>query len=96
MDQRDESFLVELERRERRLHRVADALAGDLPNEDISNFRSLVDAGEPGVALENLCSQIFEYDVTITSAVYNEIIALGRAMKLDESWWSILSVHEEE
>jgi hypothetical protein len=28
-------------------------------------MRELVDAGEPGIALENLCTQLYEYDVSV-------------------------------
>ena len=38
------------------------AFEGQLPAEQLKDMRELVLAGEPGVALENLCTQAFEYD----------------------------------
>ncbi len=50
----------------------------------------LTEAGEPGIALENLCTQLFEYDVTITVSIQERLAMLGRAMGLEESQWNKL------
>lgn len=38
-----------------------------LPGEDVDSIWELIDAGEPGIALENLRTQLKEYDVQVDS-----------------------------
>jgi hypothetical protein len=47
----------------------------------------LTRAGEPGVALENLCTQLEEYEIAISLALYDEIRLLGKAMQISETYW---------
>jgi hypothetical protein len=77
---------------EARVIRLADALAGRLPAQDVEMAKSLARAGEWGIALEHLMTQIYEYDVAIPATLHREIGELGGAMKLDERAWRILRV----
>jgi hypothetical protein len=43
---------------------------------------SLVRAGEPGVALENLCTQLEEYDVAVPQDVLRELSEIASAMTM--------------
>jgi len=63
---------------------------GSLPVEQLSEMRELVKAGEPGVALENLCSQLYEYDVVVPQVCQREIAKVGAAMGLPERTWKKL------
>jgi hypothetical protein len=45
-------------------------------------MRSLVEAGEPGIALENLCTQLHEYDVSVPQDLATELGDLAGAMGL--------------
>lgn len=63
---------------------------GSLPGEQLSEMRELVEAGEPGVALENLCTQLYEYDVVVSVERQREIAMVGTAMGLPESTWQKL------
>ena len=51
----------------------------------------LVLAGEPGVALENLSTQLYEYDVTVNRTTFEEIESLCKEMGLDTKYWSRLN-----
>jgi hypothetical protein len=53
-----------------------------LPEDDLRRMRELVSVGEPGVALENLCTQIFEYDVSLSAELANEVEAVAAAMDM--------------
>jgi hypothetical protein len=75
---------------DQRLHKVADAFVGTMPERDVDRFRSLVDAGEPGVGLENFCVQLDEHNVTVNAVVLREIRALAMAMGLDSGHWTRL------
>ena len=58
-------------------------VADFLPERDLANAWELVDAGEPGIALENLCTQLYEYDATLDPEVVEQIRRLAIAMSLD-------------
>lgn len=66
-----------------------------LPADQAAEMISLAKAGEPGVALENLCTQLLEYDVTIDASSFFCIQKLYRAMQLDETCVSELAVAKE-
>jgi hypothetical protein len=76
---------------ESRLLIVLDALQDKLPCEQIDDMRDLTKAGEPGVALENLCTQLFEYDVSVLQSVRDELATLGTAMGIGADHWTRLA-----
>ncbi len=80
---------------EQRIISLAHAFIRRLPNEDIEMTLSLVRAGEYGVALEGLATQLIEYDVEVTLAQYREIEELGGAMGLDDHYWTMLTIADE-
>ncbi len=63
-----------------------------VPPSDVDEALALTRAGEPGVALENLCTQLFEYDAVVPAATLEAVERLGRAMGIDESYWKRLAV----
>ena len=65
------------------LRAVIIEVADFLPERDLANAWELVDAGEPGIALENLCTQLYEYDATLDPEVVEQIRRLAIAMSLD-------------
>lgn len=81
---------------EERIIRVADALAESLPASDIDMAKSLALVNECGVALENLTTQIYEYDIEVAPGLYDEIEQLGSALGLDEDNWTVLKVSRNE
>jgi hypothetical protein len=64
---------------------------GLLPDEQLDEMGQLVRAGEPGVALENLSTQLYEYDVPVEQATLEQIESLGKTMGLDPKYWARLS-----
>ena len=77
---------MELLEIEHRLQRLLERFAGNVPPEQIEDAKDLVKAGEPGVALENYCSQLFEFDAAVPAEVLAELEALGRAMGIDQEY----------
>jgi hypothetical protein len=65
---------------EERLARVLGRVSGLLPDDQLQEMRQLVQAGEPGIALENLCTQLYEYDVSVPAELAAELEALAEAM----------------
>jgi hypothetical protein len=58
-----------------------------LPAEQIAEMRGLVAAGEPGVALENFCTQLEEFDVVLPVDVVDELVGLAVGMGISLSPW---------
>jgi hypothetical protein len=58
-----------------------------LPQRDIESIWELIDAGEPGIALENLCTQLCEYEVTPDEASRDALAEVGTYFRLDPDLW---------
>jgi hypothetical protein len=74
----------------RRFHLVMDSLLG-FPEDEIDKVEQLVQVGEWRVALENLCSQLYEYDVILSPDLLTAVSEIGREVGVDERYWSVLS-----
>ncbi len=61
-----------------------------VPPAELDDMTALTRAGEPGIALENLCEQLFEYDVAVSAALVERIRVLGTAMGLRAEYWTRL------
>ena len=62
-----------------------------LPEKDVSEALDLVKYNEFGVSFELICTQLFEYNVEVSSDVYQKIDSVGRSMNLDERIWKVLA-----
>lgn len=62
-----------------RLHEALDAAVGLTPD-DISNVQSLIDVGEWLVAFETLCTQIYEWEISLEPDVIRDLEGLGTAL----------------
>jgi hypothetical protein len=60
-----------------RLRAGLSAVETELPPADVASIRVLVEVGEWVVALEALCTQLYEYDVPLASAQRASLIDLG-------------------
>ncbi len=58
------------------LQQAVDAAAG-LPLADVEQVRVLIAAGELQIALETLCTQVYEYDIEVTPTQREALEALG-------------------
>jgi hypothetical protein len=62
-----------------RLHRGMDA-ATALPADDVDNVQSLIDVGEWLVAFETLCTQVYEWGISLPPRVIGDLERLGHAL----------------
>jgi hypothetical protein len=53
--------------------------------------RDLTLAGEPGVALENICTQLFEYGVAVGPELLDQIREVGQTTNVDAKYWRRLA-----
>lgn len=76
-------------------YQIADVLEGLAPQmspRDVTNVRDLLSAGEAGVALEVLCTQLYEFDVPVTLNDLRRIRQLTEVMVLPAHLWRDLDV----
>jgi len=78
---------MDLRHIEERLAAVLRNAAGWLPGDQLAEVQSLVGAGEPGVALENFCTQLEEYDVAVPDDVASELRELAGMMRMKVPRW---------
>lgn len=76
------------------LLKLIDVFAARFPPEQAAGMRELVHAGESGVALENLCTQLFEYDVVPDGLTISRLRDLGSALEVDSKYWQRLQPEE--
>ena len=62
-----------------RLHQAMDAAVG-FPSDDILNVQSMIDVGEWLVAFETLCTQIYEWEISLVPAAIRDLEDLGTAL----------------
>lgn len=73
------------------LHGVADLV----PN-DALNIEELIKAGEHLIAFENLCTQLYEYGVVLTSCKLQAVEQLATKLGADRRFHAWLSADAEE
>jgi hypothetical protein len=78
---------MDLREVEKRLEGVLSNAKTWLPEREVEEMLSLVKAGEPGVALENFCTQLEEYDIAVPRDVAVELRSLAFAMGMRASRW---------
>jgi hypothetical protein len=80
-----------IEEIEQRLLVLLDQCDGlGLPADRLLDMKDLTRHGEPGIALENLCSNLDDYDIAVPPALLAGLRELGTAMRLDERYWTRL------
>ncbi len=72
-----------------RFHLVLDQIV-DLDQDEIERVEELVQVGEFAVALENLCSQLYEYDVRISDELVAAIAVLANTVGVEDRYWTVL------
>ena len=60
--------------------RAALAGANGLPTADVDSIGVLIEAGELSLALETLCTQIYEYDIEVDASQRSRLEELGSAL----------------
>lgn len=61
-----------------------------VPGAELDDMAALARAAEPGVALEDLCTQLFEHDCVVSSEILGRNGSLGTTMGLAEKYWKRL------
>jgi len=72
---------------------VADSLAAAGYPERVKDAYELVDAGEPVIALENICENLYEFECQISVKAYELFAEAGVHFKMDSRCWEMLKPH---
>ncbi len=64
------------------LRKVLATVRGTLPDEDVSNIGQLIDVGEWALAVEILCTQLYEYDIDVELETIQRIAAVGERLEV--------------
>jgi hypothetical protein len=64
-----------------------------VPPDRLEDSISLAKAGEPGVALENFCSNLDDHEIAVSPGMLAAITELGTALHLDEKHWNRLGTN---
>lgn len=75
---------------ERRLLKALKYGEERIPAEQLADMRQLAQIGEPGISLENFCTQLYEFDVTVPRSLKEELEAIGSAMGIKAEYWEDL------
>lgn len=83
--------------REAAAHALVDLVQDDLTEHLVKEIRSLIDAGEPGVALEILVDNVLEDDLPVPPAFRGGALQMAADMKLigTNSRWNDLAATSE-
>lgn len=77
---------------EAQLIQIVERLRGlGVPAPDLDDVTELTDAGEPGVAFENLCTQLYEYDVLVPQDTIAALRRIGALMNIEPRFWESLA-----
>ena len=63
---------------------------GQLPPTNVKDAEDLLKYGEWGEALDLVCTQLYEYRITISQELYDIVEQCGLAMNLDAEEWNYL------
>lgn len=67
-----------------------------LPATDAENVTELIDAGEFGVALETLCTQLYEVDAVVSERTFQRLESIGSSMGMSAKTWAMLKPADDE
>jgi hypothetical protein len=68
------------------LQRIISDASDYIPAYQKDNMISMVRSGESCVALENLCTQLFEYDIKVDGETLSLLRSFCRYFKVDDSY----------
>jgi len=75
---------------EHSLLRLIQTYSGNFPAEQAKEMADLIRAGEPGIGFENLCTQLYEYDVPVDEPTLGQLKEIGAQMGIEPKYWERL------
>jgi hypothetical protein len=72
---------------------VAESLVAEGYPDRVKDSSELINMGESAIALENICSNLDEFEYSIPIKAYNLPTEAGVYLNLNSSYWEILKPH---
>ena len=72
------------------IRKLLAATKDQLPPENVKDAEELLEHGEWGESLDLICTQLYEFGVTLSQELYRMVEQSGLAMNLDAERWSYL------
>jgi hypothetical protein len=69
---------------------VIEIFKDHLPADQLADMDELTKVGEPGIAFENLCTQLYEFYVSIKPEHLEKLRAIGLSMGISSKYWERL------
>jgi hypothetical protein len=69
---------------------LATRLEGIARPQDLADYRDFVEHGEGVVALENLCENLYEYDIPLPRPIFEQIAATAQAAGVRAHRWNFV------
>lgn len=76
---------------EKRTIEIIETFRNRLPDEFVDMYKNLAQHAEWGVALEDLCTQLYEFDITPSAQELEEIKSLAKSMNMADDVWNFLA-----
>ena len=77
---------------EEELRLLVRGFKGELPSKDIEMVDELIVVGESVIAIENLCTQLYEHSIRLSEAQHQELESVGRMLGIRPVAWERLSL----
>jgi hypothetical protein len=71
----------------KQLNILLNGVKNKLPQNDVKNILEFIDNNEFGLAFETLCTQLYEYNIQISSEFYEKISSCGKSINIPSSIW---------
>lgn len=89
--------MASVEEIEKLLYTALNALRGDLRETDFINAKESIDAGEPGLGLDTICSQLHEFRIRIPNSTFALLSRAGKLMNMPaKTWEKLLPLIDED
>lgn len=69
------------------LYELLNEINNKLPKEDINRIVEFLENNEFGLAFETFCTQLYEFNIPISSTFYEKISFYGQSIEIHPSIW---------
>ena len=69
------------------LRALLSELTEKLQKDDFNIINELIDNREWGIAIETLCTQIYEYDIKISPEFYEKLASFAKSLNMQSTIW---------
>jgi hypothetical protein len=79
-----------------KLQSIVLSLNNTLSEVGIENVLGFLQVGEYQLGFEVLCDILHEDDIAVPQNVYEELVCIGKALKIDKTYWENLLVEKNQ